>query len=465
MVYKTPGVKIEEIRKLPPSIAAVETAIPVFIGYTEFAKENDNSLVLVPKRIRSLFDYERFFGTAKNEEDITVTFTTTPAGEDVIASKGNLLPQYLMYYALQAFFDNGGGPCWIISVGGYGDTFDLTTLQAGLAPARKVDEITLILFPDSVNLPTGAEHYNLQNEALEQCVALQDRFVIMDTYRTPNSNDPIIDDAAELRLRIGNEIDTIKYGAAYFPFLETFLDFQYDGTDVVVTKPDGSTSDLSAMKSGAAADNARYNQARAAIGSQLNVLLPPSSSMAGIYARVDNARGVWKAPANVSVSGALRPDIKVNDQDQRDLNVDAVSGKSINAIRSFTGRGAAIVWGARTLAGNDNEWRYISVRRFFNMVEESSKNATVQFVFEPNDKNTWILVKSMISNFLTLQWRAGALMGASPDEAYFVKVGLGETMSEQDILEGRMNVEIGMAVVRPAEFIILKFSHKMLSES
>jgi phage tail sheath protein FI len=93
-------------------------------------------------------------------------------------------------------------------------------------------------------------------------------------------------------------------------------------------------------------------------------------------------------------------------------------------IRKFEGRGPAIVWGARTLAGNDNEWRYIPVRRYFNMVEESVKNATGQFVFEPNDENTWVRVKSMISNYLTQQWKAGALMGASTKEAFFVHVGL-----------------------------------------
>ena len=132
----------------------------------------------------------------------------------------------------------------------------------------------------------------------------------------------------------------------------------------------------------------------------------------------------------------------------------------MNAIRPFTGKGI-LVWGARTLAGNDSEWRYVSVRRFFNMVEESVKKATEPFVFEPNDANTWTKVRAMIENFLILQWRAGALAGAKPDNAFFVRVGLGQTMTAQDILDGRMIVEIGMAVVRPAEFIILRFSHKM----
>jgi phage tail sheath protein FI len=175
---------------------------------------------------------------------------------------------------------------------------------------------------------------------------------------------------------------------------------------------------------------------------------------------VDSNRGVWKAPANVSLNSVSRLTETIDNKEQEDLNVDVVAGKSINAIRAFTGKGI-LIWGARTLAGNDNEWRYVPVRRFFNMVEESVKKSTYWAVFEPNDANTWIKVKSMIENYLTQKWRDGALAGAKPDEAFFVKVGLGTTMTAQDILEGRMNVEIGMAVVRPAEFIILKFSHKM----
>lgn len=190
--------------------------------------------------------------------------------------------------------------------------------------------------------------------------------------------------------------------------------------------------------------------------------IPPSGSAAGIYAMVDLTRGVWKAPANVSLSAVIGPSVKIDNRDQEDLNVHD-AGKSVNAIRAFTGKGT-LVWGSRTLAGNDNEWRYIPVRRFFIMVEESVRKASEPFVFEPNDANTWIKVKVMIENFLTLQWRAGALQGAKPEQAFFVNVGLGTTMSAVDILEGRMIVEIGMAVVRPAEFIILRFSHKMMEQ-
>ncbi|MFK7971338.1 MAG: phage tail sheath family protein, partial [Bacteroidia bacterium] len=188
-------------------------------------------------------------------------------------------------------------------------------------------------------------------------------------------------------------------------------------------------------------------------------LLPPSGAMAGIYASVDRDRGVWKAPANVSLRAVIGPAFRVNEATQGDLNVHS-TGKSINAIRAFAGKGT-LVWGARTLAGNDNEWRYVPVRRFFIFAEESIKKATEPFVFEPNDANTWVKVRAMIENFLSLQWRAGALAGATPQEAFYVRVGLNQTMSAEDILEGRMIVEIGMAAVRPAEFIILRFSHKM----
>lgn len=194
--------------------------------------------------------------------------------------------------------------------------------------------------------------------------------------------------------------------------------------------------------------------------SEKGIELPPSGAVVGIFAAVDNDRGVWKAPANVSLSYVIGPSVKLTNKDQEDLNVDTTAGKSVNAIRFFTGKGT-LIWGARTLAGNDNEWRYVPVRRFFNMVEESVKKSTYWAVFEPNDANTWVKVKSMIENYLTQKWRDGALAGAKPEEAFFVKVGLGTTMTSQDILEGRMNVEIGMAVVRPAEFIILKFSHKL----
>lgn len=189
--------------------------------------------------------------------------------------------------------------------------------------------------------------------------------------------------------------------------------------------------------------------------------LPPCGAIAGIYAVNDANNGVWHAPANMSLNAVREVARKMQGSELDDLNIpNAGNGKSINAIRFFRGQGI-LVYGARTLAGNDAEWRYVSVRRLFNMVEESVKKATEPFVFEPNDANTWIKVKGMIENFLLGLWRDGALAGAVPKDAFFVKCGLGQTMTADDILNGKLYVEIGMAAVRPAEFVILKFMHKM----
>ncbi|MFD1614245.1 MULTISPECIES: phage tail sheath C-terminal domain-containing protein [Flavobacteriaceae] len=468
--YRTPGVYVEEISIFPPSVAQVETAIPAFIGYTEKADKDTNSLVLKPTRITSLLEYETYFGKALNEANITVTIddeidSTGPTllNRRISVAEGATQP-YLMHYAMRMYFDNGGGPCYITSVGDYTASISLTDLTNGLNAVKAFDEPTLFVFPDAINLGTAANYYTLINRAMTQCVDLGDRFTIIDMYGN---------DSANLRSSntLGSGTDLLKYGASYHPFLKTVYNFAFDAADVTIAHntvdetatagtgqfDGGNLSDLEDSTS-ASFDLVAFNQIKLEINKK-TVTLPPSCAMAGIYAKVDSNRGVWKAPANVSVSSCLEPTIKITHEQQEGLNIDT-SGKSINAIRTFAGKGV-IVWGARTLAGNDNEWRYVPVRRFFNMVEESVKKATEQFVFEPNDANTWIKVRAMIENFLTLQWRAGALAGAKPEQAFYVRVALGETMTALDILEGRMNVEIGMAVVRPAEFIILKFSHKM----
>jgi phage tail sheath protein FI len=472
--YKTPGVYIEEIPKLPPSIASVETAIPAFIGYTEKAQwKEGNDLLNKPWRIGSMLEYEQFFGFPNPETDsLSVAFTTsgtrTEVNGKVDESKRS---KFLMYYSLQMFFDNGGGPCWITSVGDYtstGGVIIAQNLKDGLAEVAKINEVTLLVFPDAINLDDAAAYYDLQDTAIDQCVELKDRFTVMDVYHNPE-NEPLWDaDVQFLRDTLSGTTDDLKYAAVYFPRIYTGIDFNYkipgDQTrdnDASIVITGGAADNLADLKT---ANNAQYFQAKSAL-SNIQMLLPAAPAIVGIYAQVDNSRGVWKAPANINIDNVIRPEYLITHKDQENLNVDTTAGKSINVIRKFEGRGPAIVWGARTLAGNDNEWRYISVRRFFNMVEESTKNATEQFVFEPNDRNTWIRVKSMIENYLTQQWNAGALMGTTTREAYFVKVGLGETMTEQDIWEGRMIIEIGLAVVRPAEFIILRFMHKMLQES
>lgn len=188
--------------------------------------------------------------------------------------------------------------------------------------------------------------------------------------------------------------------------------------------------------------------------------LPPSAAMAGIYTAVDSSRGVWKSPANVSVNMVNAPSVSISSEQQESLNVDVVAGKSINVIRTFPGIGT-LVWGGRTLDGNSQDWRYINVRRTLIMIEQSLKLAARSYVFEPNDANTWVTVKSMIANFLTNLWKQGALAGAAPEQAFDVQLGLGSTMTPTDILDGKMLITVKVAIVRPAEFIIITFQQQM----
>ena len=188
-------------------------------------------------------------------------------------------------------------------------------------------------------------------------------------------------------------------------------------------------------------------------------MLPPSGAIAGIYTFVDATRGVWTAPANMMPVAVTAPSVRLNDQQQGGLNV-PVNGKAINIIRDFVGRGT-LVWGARTLDANSNDYRYIPVRRTLIYVEQSIKGGLKPFTFEPNNANTWTAVIALVSNFLLGLWQQGCLQGATPKDAFAVRCGFGATMTGQDILEGNMMVDVMMAVVRPAEFIVLRIQQKM----
>jgi phage tail sheath protein FI len=573
--YKTPGVYVEEISKLPASVAPVATAIPAFIGYTEKRVRNGKTLAAnTPVRITSLLEYEEIFGGAFDER-LTVTLTGTSVAEadtNIAVAATTQLSPYSLYNNLVMYFGNGGGPCYIVSVGLYSGAaippdpstlIDVSDLQDGLAAVEKEDEVTLLVVPEAIVLG-ASNRKTINDDMLAQCNKLQDRFAIMDAAVLGGT---VNDDGIGFRADVGT--DYLKYGASYYPSLKTTIGLNFENSGVaitdsrtgatfngqtltvikdgvtgvaatgtvtinafgsvagatvtvdgnalvegvdwnaavdnqttaaslaaaidglasvsatsngnVVTITAGSTGSagnsitlatthpanaaisgavLSGGINGANADKTLYNNIVKEINKTFEVKLYPSSAMAGVYARVDFERGVWKAPANVSLRFVKDPSLMVTHEQQENLNVDATSGKSINVIRKFAGKGV-IVWGARTLAGNDNEWRYVPVRRLFIFIEESVKKATEFVVFEPNDANTWLRTKTMIENFLTGLWRDGALAGAKPEQAFFVKVGLGETMTALDILEGRMNIEIGLAAVRPAEFIILKFSHKL----
>lgn len=429
--YKTPGVYVEEISTLPPSVAEVATAIPAFIGTTAMGVAGQVEVA----QVSTLLEYELRFG-----KPAPTPFTVDASGN---VQSAPAMPAWPMWYALNMYFKNGGGRCYVISVGNHTSPLTKDSFEAGLAALEREDEPTLIVMPEIVALEQE-DYADLCQQALAQCKKLGDRFAILDVRNGD------IDACRE-----GWGADNLEYGAAYHPYLKTTLTHAYEETLVTVGSGT-STQTLSALKG---SNTALYNQIKKKLAEQ-RVELPPSAAVAGVYARVDRERGVWKAPANVGVMAAVGPTVQVTHDEQESLNVEPSTGKSINAIRSFAGRGT-LVWGARTLAGNDNEWRYVSVRRLFIMIEESAKKSTAFSVFEANDATTWLKVKGMVESYLYGLWEQGALQGATPEAAFYVNVGLGRTMSPQDVLEGRMNVEIGVAAVRPAEFIVLRFSHKL----
>jgi phage tail sheath protein FI len=451
------------------NVSQVESAIPAFIGYTLKARDNGNlDLIDKPMRITSLSDFKRYFGTSEAETNISIIIEdqADQRGNLVnrtVNSKGSVTPMHNMYYALQAYFANGGGPCYIVAVDlmTNKDFIDASKLKSGLSAIEKIDEVTLLILPESVSL-SDKDYASVMATALKQCEKLGDRFIIMD-MPVPTVHETILAAASRFRnLNIGQ--DNLMYGGTYAPLLESTFDLVYDASKVAVTHKlsNRKSETIATMKDyghkGEYQDRSIYGLIEAEI-LKIPVIIPASSLIAGVYASTDRERGVWKAPANIILHGIEQPVIDIPEHALNNLNVHQ-SGKSINPIRAIPGRGT-VVWGARTLAGNDAMWKYISTRRFFNVIEESVKKSTQSFVFEPNNAHTWSQVRSMISNYLESLWRQGALQGSKADEAFFVRVGLGETMTSIDIQEGRMIVEFGCAAIRPAEFILTKFILKM----
>lgn len=514
---KTPGVYIVEKNAFPNSVVEVATAVPVFIGYTDKAIDGTTSLLNKPKRITSMGEFHNYFGMApvlkfKIEDGVAEAET----GEEILnvkvtASKAyhiTLPPFYNLYYNMLLFYANGGGACYVVSVGKYSDSGgpQLKDLKDGIIPLLKEQEPTMLVIPEAVNL-SQEDCSALQQEMLKHCgYEMKNRFAILDIWSGRSLEK---DSVKNFRENVGGNF--LAFGAAYFPWVQcsvvSLQDLSYEniaGWDAwvaaVAEKMDGNDRKEGSLKiligrfsedlAGEVEDGKdeegkpvmrprtdtekamlrvslhaallqnwmEYRVLMEAIRERLN-LLPPSAAMAGIYTMVDNTRGVWKAPANVSVAGVVIPSTNITNGEQEDLNV-PMNGKAINAIRFFVGDGIK-VWGARTLDGNSLDWRYINVRRTMIFLEESVKNAARAYVFEPNEANTWMNIKSMIENFLRGVWKRGGLAGASPESAFSVHVGLGDTMTPEDILEGILRVTVLVAISRPAEFIEITFQQQM----
>ncbi len=517
----TPGVYIDEKSSFSNSVAAIPTAVPAFIGYTEKGSRDGQSLTNKPVRISSLAEFHLIFGAGfQSPFKIQTAASDDKAVDFEIDGKGyNIVPEntsrFAFYDCIRLFFANGGSTCYIVSAGTYfsdaapaplppkdpkkpGDikpapataarklnTMKKKAFEAGLEALNSYDEPTILVIPEAVMLEE-ADCFALQQAMLMHCgLQLKNRFAILDVYngyqaRTYDKNDVIT------RFREGVGSNYLAYGASYYPYiyssivqneeinyksitnidvLEDILNKEADAGDKkkaeeikTEIKKLNQNVDTESLNQTLSTISPTYKRILAKIKMQLNVL-PVSAGMAGIYGAVDLNRGVWKAPANVSFSSAISPSVNLTHDDQEDLNV-TPSGKSVNAIRSFTGEGT-MVWGARTLDGNSGDWKFINVRRTISFIEQSIKYAAKPYVYETNATPTWIMIRSMIGSFLNGIWRQGGLVGTTADSAYEVQIGLGTTMTPQDVLDGIMRVTVKVAVARPAEFIVITFEQKM----
>lgn len=514
--YSTPAVSIEEINGFPNSVVPVETAVPAFIGYTPVTEYQGKSCQNVPTMVTSFAEFQAIFmlpdppppadpARQYNPEYYLVAQSGVPSAGEFVLIRGvyySILPDpntiYYLYNSVRLFFQNGGSIAYIVSVGSYGASsgkplaspnvdiinpnVQLSDLQRGLSYLLNETEPTMYICPDATLLSLP-DNEALMQGMLHQAATMQTTVCLFDIIGGANP-DPIMytDDIQNFRNSVGSV--GLSYGISYYPFIGTTImqtrDIDFTnlfGGDVsqlaailnppsdpnpvagqilaTIENPPTNPMSNSQLQAALITASPLYGQIIDMVLAQANIL-PPSGAMAGVYTANDNMEGVWNSPANTSIVGAVSLPINLSASQQENLNIDAMSGKSINAFRAFPGQGI-LVWGARTLDGNSQDWRYVSVRRTLIYLEQTIKLAARAYVFQANDSNTWAAVKSIIGSFLTSVWKQGGLMGASPSDAFSVSVGLGTTMTADDILNGFLNVSVQVCVVRPGEFIVISF--------
>jgi phage tail sheath protein FI len=403
------GINVTEAAASPGAMIGVATAVPGFVGYTEKAELGGTPMFQRAIRVGSLDEFETIFGAAY-------------AGD--AGQTGTAIPTFLLHAGMQLFYANGGQDCYVVSVGSYVSTGPTAeALTGGLDVLAEVVGPSMLVVPDAVSLPANVSgsanpwesdaFTTVVRAMLAQSGERQDRFAILDVYGTQYATadnwQAII---TWFRASVG--ADSLGFGAAYFPFI---------------------------------------------VSDSNSTLLPASAAMAGVYTAVDHSQGVWNPPANIALTGLAGLSFPLTDDQQALLNTPP-DGRAVDALREFVGRGP-VVWGARTLDGNSNDYRYIQIRRTLIYIEQSIKTALQSFEFAANDPTTWASVTSMISRFLQGLWSQGGLIGASADQAYAVQCGLGSTMTPQDILDGYMLVQVTLAMIHPAEFIELCFRQEM----
>jgi Bacteriophage tail sheath protein len=395
--YKTPGVVIEE-RKGPSTIEAAGTSVVAFVGTAP--------------------DAAAHLGEAWPVNNWS-QFRTEFAAADNLNSTA-------LSHAVNGFFQNGGARAFIVNVAAGDPIAGNDRPRTGLKLLEEIDEISILAAPGFID---AASHEAL----VSHCEALGDRVCILDLPDVKNTELLKTVETVAVPTK-GKDKDKDIGGASAA---------DAGGKSGAAARPRVSPSGFSTayFPNIVVADALHANLPPVAVS--------PSGHIAGIWAATDGKRGVHKAPANVPVAGALNLTYRVTAAEQGDLNE-----KGINCIRYFSAEGH-LVWGARTLADPSSEFKYINVRRLLIMIEQSIKRNTNWVVFEPNALTTWKSVKGEISGFLRNVWRDGALVGATPEEAFFVKCDE-ETNPQESIDAGRLVTVIGVAAVKPAEFIIFQ---------
>jgi phage tail sheath protein FI len=420
VTYHSPGVYVEEVPPLASPIAGVSTSTPGFIGvipdtvqlvahtsstdsasllkqgykYVDFSLPAAGSVQFVT----TWSQFTKLFGGLLGDATLPATAVANPA---VNAGQRNLAQ------AVYGFFDNGGAGCYVVRVATEGD------LSKALTAFAAIDDISMVASPGLTSATDSAA-------LAGHCALLQDRVAILDAVQT---------DAPATNFAAGNftalentpsdatpglRPSDSSYAAVYFPWIQVFD----PGTQLTQ-------------------------------GGNGLIYVPPSGHMAGIWARVDNSRGVFKAPANEVVQGAVGLQWNLARADQDNLNP-----KGVNIIRALNG--AIRVWGARTVGGDDNgDFKYLSTRRYFNYLRKSIDHGTQWVVFEPNGSSLWKRIIRSVDDFLLNEWHAGALFGDTPKQAFFVRCD--ENTNPPEVrAAGEVITEIGVAILQPAEFVIFR---------
>lgn len=513
--YKTPGVYVKEISLAAPSIEALPTAVPTFIGYTPRCEIRGKSCRYAPIKIQSLDAFVRIFGKAHSADGSgKPSFHLEPANVpspldsvDIHGTTYSIIPDastvYYLYDSLRLFFENGGGEAYVVSTGPIekpssapatnpgslvNPNVRLADLLAGLAALKGEAELTLYACPDA-SLLTPADNATLMQRMLQQNAKTRSAVSLLDVPegRAPEPT-AYLNGIAAFRSRLGNQ--HLSFGIAYYPFLNANIVqpeeidhrnlFQGDLSQLEpLLDPPGHPNRAAAKLLGLLENASPKKSLLSEYEEKLEVAsdtyrrikdsvrqaanrLPPTGAIAGVIAKTDQSRGVWKAPANVALHCVSNLSIQLTSSQQAPLNIDPNEGKSINAIRKITGRGI-LIWGARTLAGNDPALRFIPARRMLLFLERSILRGLKPFVFEPNDANTWSSIRQVIEDFLRQLWRSGAFAGYSERDAFNVQCGLGSTMTPSDLSAHRIKIQVAVALQRPAEFSVLPLSLSLLA--